>query len=217
MTELSFAKSFLSTLDARPIKLQPDHISPAQTLEITNSYTLPRMPTPMQKRDAASFVSKAAPTTVTISLKSSRNPVLGLTLPDTDLGTSVLDLKERVAKELKMENTQKVRLLYNKKPCSDSKTVKEVVGDEIPSSDVEFGVMVMGYTASNVQEGTSAAGTAKVESEEKTESPVAQGPSGQEVLGGEEFWTDLRGFLVQRIRDEGKAGEVFDAFKGSWK
>ena len=33
MTELSFAKSFLSTLDARPIKLQADHVADPKTFE----------------------------------------------------------------------------------------------------------------------------------------------------------------------------------------
>ena len=34
MTELSFAKSFLSTLDSRAIKLQADHVVDPKTLEI---------------------------------------------------------------------------------------------------------------------------------------------------------------------------------------
>ena len=36
--------------------------------------------------------------------------------------------------------------------------------------------------------------------------PVAQGISGKEVLETEQFWSDLKGFLVQRIKDE-KEGE----------
>ncbi|KAL8686567.1 MAG: hypothetical protein Q9218_007011, partial [Villophora microphyllina] len=34
MTELSFAKSFLATLDNRAIKLQPDHVADLKTLEL---------------------------------------------------------------------------------------------------------------------------------------------------------------------------------------
>jgi len=33
MTELSFAKSFLSTLDSRPIKLQSDYVADPKTFE----------------------------------------------------------------------------------------------------------------------------------------------------------------------------------------
>lgn len=33
MTELSFAKSFLATLDSRPVKLQSDHVADPKTFE----------------------------------------------------------------------------------------------------------------------------------------------------------------------------------------
>ncbi|MCJ1450335.1 hypothetical protein MMC28_000665 [Mycoblastus sanguinarius] len=207
MTELSFAKYFLSTLDSRSLKLQPDHISNPMTLEITAPYTLPRMPTAFKRKAPTSAEVSAAqkPSTINVTLKSSRNPVLSLSLPSTDLGTTVLDLKEKVAKELKLEGTEKVRALWKKKPVTDVKTLKELVGEEDVGGEVELGVMVMGWTAG---------GEAKAE---EIEAPVTQGPSGDEVLGSEEFWGDLKGFLVQRVRDEGKAGEVFDAFRGSWK
>lgn len=47
--------------------------------------------------------------------------------------------------------------------------------------------------------------------------PVAQGPSGAEVLGSQEFWTDLKGFLLQRIRDEGESEKLVDVFRGAWE
>ena len=216
MTELSFAKSFLSLLDSRPVKLQADHVSPAQNLEITAPYTLPKMQTAMKKPSDPNSTGKEESSTVVISLKSSRNPVLGLTLPGMDIGVSILELKERVSKEIKAEGTEKIRVLYHKKPCSDSKTVKEVIGDADVGKEVEFGVMVMGYTASNLQAGgeTVAKEGPKLE---KEQSNIAQGPSGEEVLVGEEFWSDLKGFLNQRIRDEGVAEEVMEKFRGSWK
>ena len=107
MTELSFAKSFLSTLDSRPLKLQSDHASDPKTLEITAPYTLPRMPTAFKKLVASGEdggkVQKQS--TLNITLKSSKNPVMSLSLPSTDVGTSMLALKEKVAKELKIEGT----------------------------------------------------------------------------------------------------------------
>lgn len=41
MTELSFAKAFLSTLDNRAIKLQPDHAADLKTLELKGAVCLP--------------------------------------------------------------------------------------------------------------------------------------------------------------------------------
>ena len=211
MTELSFAKSFLSTLDSRPSKLQPDHVSNPKTLEITSSYVLPRMPNQFKKgSDDLNVDSEAQKLSeLNVTLKSSRNPVLSLSLPGMDVETSVLALKQKVAKDLGIEGTDKIRVLYKKKPVGDVKTVKEVVGEEDVGREVEFGVMVMGY-----KEGESKAEDTPMGG---IEVPVAQGPSGEEVLGGEEFWTDLKGFLVQRIRDEGKATELFDTFRDTWE
>ena len=212
MTELSFAKTFLSTLDSRPIKLQADYASDPKTLEITAPYTLPRMPNAFKKAsmggENGSNAQRAS--TLNITLKSSKNPVMSLSLPDTDLGTSVLGLKEMVAKELKMEGTDKIRLLYKRKPAGDVKTIKEVVGKEDVGQEVEFGIMIMGYKEDS---------TRKDEDTpmKDAEIPVAQGLSGEEVLRGEEFWTDLRGFLVQRLRDEGEAGKLFDKFREAWE
>lgn len=211
MTELSFAKTFLSTLDSRPIKLQPDHVSNPQTLEITAPYSLPRMPTQFKKGtgDSKEDADEQKPATINVTLKSSRNPVMSLSLPGTDFGASVLQLKEKVAMELKIEGTDKIRALYKKKPASDIKTLKELIGDEDVGGEVELGIMVMGYKEE--------AGKAEDEVMKDAEAPFAQGASGEEVLGSEEFWADLKGWLLQRIRDEGKAGEVFEAFQGSWK
>ncbi len=212
MTELSFAKSYLSTLDSRPLKLQPDHVSDPRTLEITAPYTLPRMPTQFKKKngDTNADAESQKPSTVNVTLKSSRNPVMSLSLPGTDLGTSVLQLKEKVAKELKVEGTEKIRVLYKKKPAGDIKTIKELVGEEDIAGELELSVMVMGYKEESIQKG------AEDTEMKDVEAPVAQGPSGGEVLGSDEFWGDLKGWLLQRLRDEGKAGEVFEKFKGSW-
>ena len=211
MTELSFAKTFLSTLDSRPLKLQSDHASDPKTLEITAPYTLPRMPTAFDKSIPGAKAGSEAQkqSTLNITLKSLKNPVMSLSLPSTDVGTSVLALKEKVAKELSIEGTDRIRILYKRKPAGDVKTVKEVIGEEDVGQVVDFGVMVMGYKedATKKDEDTPM---------KDVEEPVAQGLNADEVLTGEEFWIDLREFLVQRLRDEGKAGEVFNKFRESW-
>lgn len=213
MTELSFAKTFLSSLDSRPLKLQPDYTANPKTLELNGPYTLPKMPTPFKQAKRSGLVDEAAPKPIVldVTLKSSRNPALSLSLPSTDLGTTVLDFKQKVASELKLDGAEKIRVLYNKKPAGDLKTLKELVGDEPLQTGqaIELGVMIMGYKEADV---------AKTEdSTMRDAGSVAQGPSGEEVLGGEEFWADLKAFLVQRIRNEAKAKEVFDRFRGSWE
>ncbi|KLU81597.1 hypothetical protein MAPG_00682 [Magnaporthiopsis poae ATCC 64411] len=47
--------------------------------------------------------------------------------------------------------------------------------------------------------------------------PTAQGVSGAEAVKSEEFWVDLRGFLLQRVRDEKYADELFNTFRKGWE
>lgn len=230
MTELSFAKTFLSTLDARPLKLQPDYTANPKTLSVNGPYTLPKMASafkrPNNNNTSASPSSSSDPTgaqeqankanVVNVTLKSSKNPVLNLNLPSTETGATILELKEKVAQELKLGGTEKIRVLYNKKPVGDVKTLKELLAgndDEAggQQQQVELGVMVMGYKE--------VAGDATMRDANGGTSVEQGGPSSgeEEVLGKEEFWADLRGFLMQRIRDEGKAGEVFGRFRESWE
>ena len=122
-------------------------------------------------------------------------------------------------------------MLYNKKPCADSKSIKDVLGDESIPDELEFGIMIMGAAAANVEgnsettektlweksvEGKTSEGNEADKMDVDT-APVAQGPSGDEVLDSEEFWGDLRGFLSQRLKDDGKAQEVAETFRASWK
>lgn len=132
-------------------------------------------------------------------------------------GTSVLELKEHVARETGLA-VDKVKLLFAKKPVGDSKILKEILpppaagGEE--TAKVEFSLMVLGgavptLLAKNKEEGGEKKGSEV--------GAVAQGLSGRAVLETDEFWGDLGGFLQQRIRDEGVAGEVAEVFKGAWK
>lgn len=102
----------------------------------------------------------------------------------------------------KIEN---IRILYKKKPCPDSKTVKEIVGDEDIGKEAEFTVMVIGGFV------------APVSRQGANPGPVSHGPSGEEILRSEEFWGDLKGFLLQRVRDEDKATEALNVFQEGWR
>lgn len=127
-----------------------------------------------------------------------------------------------------MGGTEKVRVLWRRKPVGDVRVLKELISEEEgeegerEKGEMELGVMVMGYK--DVGGGGDGSGkteeggkdVAMGDNDDADVKKVAQGPSGEEVLGGEEFWADLKGFLVQRIRDEGKAGEVFERFREGW-
>ena len=166
------------------------------------------------KRPSAAFASSASATdasapanpgaapAATVTLRTLRaTPPLDLTLPATPLTTSVLELKQRVAAELNLGNAQQVRLLHNKKPCSDAKTVADVAGER--ATAVELSVMVMGGGAGR----------------EKDESPApaAQGASGAAVMGEKGFWDDLGGFLEQRVRDPEVARKALRLFEEAWR
>ena len=148
---------------------------------------------------------KLAPGTersLTVTLKSLRSPPLDITLKSQLTTTSILDLKSEVTSQTSIP-TDKLRILYKKKPVPDSKILKDLVGEE--ETKAEFSVMVLGGAAS-VNKG-----------EEEIIPPVAQGASGKEVMGQEEFWNDFRAFLVQRLRDEGEAEKVFGVFRKAWE
>jgi hypothetical protein len=116
----------------------------------------------------------------------------------------------------------KIKILFKKKPVTDSKTVAEVIGGDA-GAEVEFGVMVMGGAVAGGTPVTSPPAAVPSEAEkglaaEKSEEatvPAAQGPSGKDVVN-DEFWSDLRGFVVQRIRDENEGDKMVGVFRSAW-
>ena len=157
------------------------------------------MPNSLAKKQK---LAPGAERSLTVTLKSLRNPPLDITLKTQLPTTSILDLKTEITSQTSIP-TEKLRVLFKKKPVPDSKVLKDLVGEE--ESKVEFSVMVLGGAAS-VKKG-----------DEEVIPPVAQGASGVETLGTAEFWGDLKGFLVQRLRDEGEADKVFGVFKKAWE
>lgn len=99
--------------------------------------------------------------------------------------------------------------MYAKKPVPDSKVLKDVVKEG--EDRVEFSVMVIGGAAAMKKR------EEEVLPEEIGVGKVAQGASGAEVLGKEEFWTDLKGFLVQRLRDEAEGERAYGIFRKAWE
>ncbi|KAI5864195.1 cell-cycle control medial ring component-domain-containing protein [Durotheca rogersii] len=213
MAEVAFAKFFLAGLDARPMKLSPDHVEDPKTYAARSPYILPRMPRPMRKR---TNVATAAPRPhgavpgherrLAVVVKSLRNPPLEVRLPPQDPATSVLDIRAAVARQTGVP-ADKLRLLHAKKPVADSKALRDLVApDAAADAAVEFSVMVLG--------GASTLASAHLA--EKAQASGAQ-TKGADVLRTKEFWDDLRGFLTQRIRDEKTATELTNVFQAAWK
>ncbi|TWU78640.1 hypothetical protein ED733_005424 [Metarhizium rileyi] len=198
MAEAAFAKTFLSTLDSRPIKLSADHLEDAKSFPSRAPYILPRMPNPMSKPRT---VLPGQERSLTVTLKSLRNPPLDLKLTSQPLNTSVLDIKTKVAEQTRIP-VEKMKILHNKRPLVDSKVLKDVVSDS--ELRVEFSVMVMGGAAAAIQP-------------ESQEEDVVTRASGWDALTTDVFWDDLSGFLGQRLKDQGAAGELVRLFKTSWE
>lgn len=160
---------------------------------------------------------------ITIHVKSARNPVLEFSLPKSPLSTTtVQDLRDAVQQRVTdaQGNTvalDKIKILCNKKPVTGtSKTVAEILADEpgmlVGGKEVEFKVMIMGGAK------TIDASDAQPATEPRDVSPpkAAVGPSGQEVVQTEAFWNDLQGFLAQRLKDEEEAKRLRALFKDAW-
>ncbi|KAJ0418263.1 cell-cycle control medial ring component [Aspergillus carlsbadensis] len=222
MSELAFAKSFLSTLDSRPVKLRPDYVHEQETPRAP--YLLPRLqpPRPEMPKKTRTSAAPGSSKSISITLKSARNPVLEFTLPNAPLATTTIsDLKDAI-RERTLETSSdnkvaldKVKILYKRKPVTGTgKTVGEILADagEGTEKEVEFGVMVMGGARVAEAEGQKQEGAGGGEATVKP----AVGPSGEEVLMTEQFWVDLQGYLTQRLKDEELAKRLRGVFGDAW-
>lgn len=145
---------------------------------------------------------------ITVRIKSLRNPPLDIRLSSQPLNTSILDVKTSVSSETSIP-VDKIKVLHKKKPAADSKVLKDLLGED--ETSVEFSVMVLGGAAAAVPPAP------KTEDVTADAASTAQGTSGEAVLQTDAFWTDLRGFLSQRIRDEKITEELFGKFLSSWE
>jgi hypothetical protein len=145
---------------------------------------------------------------IMVRIKSLRNPPLDIRLSSQPLNTSILDVKTSVSSETTIP-VDKIKVLHKKKPVADSKVLKDLLGQD--ETSVEFSVMVLGGAAAAVPPAP------KTEDAAADAASTAQGTSGEAVLQTDAFWTDLRGFLSQRIRDEKITEELFGKFLSSWE
>ncbi|KAK1772498.1 hypothetical protein QBC33DRAFT_521446 [Phialemonium atrogriseum] len=211
MAEVSFAKSFLSTLDSRPQKITPDHVEDPRTYPARSPYTLPR-PAKQMTRPHRRAPGSEPGITVSVRplLQRGGNDVVTELLAQPP-GTSVLDIKAAVAARAGVP-AARVRLLHRKKPVPDTRVLRDLVGEDGGAAVVELAFMVMGGAG-----GGAAPAAAATQAPPAPGVVVAEGLAGTAVLGTEEFWGDLRGFLQQRVRDEAVAEEALGRFRGAWE
>ncbi|KAH6610238.1 hypothetical protein Trco_000258 [Trichoderma cornu-damae] len=213
MAEVAFAKTFLTSLDSRPVKLSPDHIEDPKTFPPRPPYILSRMPTPMSKLTSLSRPPPGQEPSISVSLKSLRNPPLDIAIPALPLSTSVLDVKAAVQAQTRIP-IDKLKLLLNRRPVADSKVLKELLASESDKA-IDFSVMVLGGAAAVPPEEKPADEAAE------TDTPVstaqADAATVEAELESDAFWADVKGFLQQRLRAQDKADELSSLFRSSWQ
>lgn len=162
--------------------------------------------------------------------------------------TSIYDVKTKYAAQIGMDGQQdKIKLLLNKKPAADLKTLSEL-GVTSEDGSVEFGVMIIGGGAAGTPRSVTPAANSPaptpaetprgdvmdVDSTTAAAPPVAVGAPESEkaqmevdsktteaetgtaaILKSDEFWSDLQGFLAQRLRDEGESERLAALFRKS--
>ena len=80
---------------------------------------------------------------ITVHIKSLRNPPLDIRLSSQPLNTSILDVKTSVSSETTIP-VDKIKVLHKKKPVADSKVLKDLLGAGGDSNKLELSVMIMG-------------------------------------------------------------------------
>lgn len=158
-----------------------------------------------------------------------------ITIPNVALDTTIHDLKTQYASKTSIPQ-DKIKVLYNKKPVTDLKTLKDI-GIE---SDAELSLMIMGGTGGTPR-GQSPAVVEKdrvpvpevpkgdpMDVDEKTSAPESEKANAEAedkkepegaaaILKTDEFWADLGGFLSQRLRDDEVAAKLLTVFKSASK
>lgn len=162
-----------------------------------------------------------------------------VTISDLTLESTIHEVKTQYAQE-SGHSQDKIKILYNKKPAADLKTLKDL---GVSGEKVELSAMVMG-AGTTPTPGSPAVSSPVTEKpqpvmpavggdpmdvdkdgpapdSEKAQAEAGTKHEGQtssvaEVLGGEEFWQDLKGFLGQRLRDEGEGEKLVKAFREAY-
>lgn len=172
--------------------------------------------------------SSSSSATLTITLKPLRASATGpnaVVVKDQTPDSSIYDVKAACAAQAGY-TTEKVKILWERKPVSDSKTVKEVVGEAAaPGAEVEMGVMFMGQPTQAPARGSGESSPVPVAEEQGTDrresvyedASSAQAGHGEAALESKEFWDELQGFVSQKLHNESLTTKVMQGFRQSYQ
>ncbi|KXT01846.1 hypothetical protein AC578_2149 [Pseudocercospora eumusae] len=237
MSEVTFAKTFLATLDKKAIKLPADHVSDPRKYPNQSPYTLPKQTHAYPRKTGPTSTQQAQAKTISATLKPMKAGET-VTLSNITLDSTIFDLKSQYASKTGLQQ-DKIKLLLNKKPAQDLKTLKDVGVEK----DVEFSIMIMGGAGGTpraqspaVVEKAPAPAAAppaaeagdKMDVDEKTPAPESEkaaaeaekmdtsDDSPESILKTDGFWSDLQGFLTTRLKDEGQGEKLSKLFRQTW-
>jgi hypothetical protein len=88
-----------------------------------------------------------------------------VSIPDLALSTSIYEIKDQYAKQTSQAH-EKIKVLFNKKPAADLKTLKELG----VNGDVEFSLMILGGGGATPSGGTPKASSPAVEKADPADS-----------------------------------------------
>lgn len=130
--------------------------------------------------------------------------------------TSIYDLKTHLGARSGYA-PDKLKILWQRKPVTDSKTLKEVVGQDV--GDVDMAVMYSGPPTEHIAVAQSADKEAAdaIHRMDVDETPITQSESGEAVLNTDRFWTDLQDFVVDRVKNESVGKDAVALWKQAWK
>ena len=221
MAEISFARQFLSALESRPIKLPSDHVADPRSFPAQSPYSLPKMPRAKRKRKYVSEETTSGASGITVTLKALKSePLILKSQPPT---ISTFELKTAFASHFSVP-VEKVRLLKDKKPVPDSKILKELAADN--ATEIEFSIVLLPGATLSVPKATPSpaipsASTPGIGVPEpvneagEVEAQEISRQSGHDELRSEGFWDDLKGYLIQRLRDQEEGVRVAKIFRAA--
>ncbi|KAI9827377.1 MAG: hypothetical protein M1826_006302 [Phylliscum demangeonii] len=224
MSETATARQFLATLDAQPVRITSDHVEDPRQYPARAAYIMPKMPRPMSKRPAA--VAPGQEPCIDIRLShvgsgtTSKEASLDMTLSNQPLTTTIGDVKRAIQDQTGTAPAD-IRLLYQKKPCTDGKTIQDL-GAERGQKEIELRVMLAKRTS--VED---AARPGKLGPEKEAEGKEPGNNRGGEgdaakasalgVLGKEDFWSRLGRFLSTTLPREREKEWVLSVFRKAWE
>ncbi|RKF78109.1 hypothetical protein GcM3_067011 [Golovinomyces cichoracearum] len=216
MTELTFAQSFLSTIDGYPTRISSDHVEDPRKYPSRPTFNLPKHTQPQPKKRRLNPDNTEG---ITVHLSSQRYPDLSQTISSQLPNVSILELKNALSKESGIP-AGNIKLLHKKKPVPDSKVLKDLVILERNDNEkcdktggsLELGLMILGgMPITGI--GTSFTDQKNINLQMGNLTMSAASVAAKDVLNTEEFWSDLTNYLTQRLSDKTEGERLCQIFR----